>query len=176
MVPVGTSGNYGYTDVMLEPDRYQVSYQTPSLKAANSRADREAEIVAEKARAHDFALWRAAQLGQEKGFAALKILNEHADSDVNTNIQRSYQPGFYGYYGYGLHRHYPGGFGPVPWFPGDYPYGYWPGDYYYKRTTTSLRVNTRLEVKFFKTSVEDSQNIDTLIADMSKKYPQATYP
>jgi len=178
MVQVGANGNYGYSEVMLEADRYQVSYQTPRLKVSNSRADREADIVAEKARAHDLALWRAAQLGQEKGFEALQIMEEHTDSDVDTNVQRSYQPSFYGYYGYGYHSHhyYPGGFGPVPWFPGDYPYGYWPDDYYYQRTTSSLRVNSRLEIKFFKTSAEGSQNIDAIIADMSKRYSQATYP
>ena len=176
MVAVGANGNYGYTEVMIEPDRYQVSYLTPRLKVSNSRTDRDAEIVAEKARAHDLALWRAAQLGRDKGFAALKILEEHTDSDVDTNVQRSYRPGFYGYYGYGSHRYYPGGFGPVPWFPGDYPYGYWPGDYYYQRTTSSLRVNSRLEIKFFKTGAEGSRNIDDIIADMSKRYAEATYP
>jgi hypothetical protein len=178
MVAVGTNGNYGYAEVMLEPDRYQVSYLTPRLKVSNSRADREADIVAEKARAHDLALWRAAQLGREKGFAALKIVDAHTDSDVDTYVQRSYQPSFYGYYGYGYrpYRHYPGGFGPVPWFPGDYPYGYWPDDYYYQRTTSSLRVNSRLEIRFFKTSTEGAQSIDAVIDDMSKKYAQATYP
>jgi hypothetical protein len=179
MVAVGANGNYGYTEVMIEPDRYQVSYLTPRLKVANSRADQEAEIASEKARAHDLALWRAAQLGRDKGFAALKILDEHIDSDVTTNIQSTYPPGFYGFYGYGYrpyhHYPYPGGFGPIPWFPGDYPYGYWPGDSY-RRTSSSLRVNSRLEIKFFKTGAEESQKIDDIIADMSKRYAEATYP
>ncbi len=178
MVAIGANGNYGYSEVMLEPDRYQVSYLTPRLKVSASRSDRDADIVAAKAKAHDLAFWRAAQLGREKGFSALTLIDEHTDSDVNTNVQRSYQPGFYGYgfYGYGGHRRYPGGFGPVPWFPGDYPYDYYgPGDYY-KRTTSSLRVNSRLEVKFFKTSEDQAQSIDAVIADMAKKYSQATYP
>jgi hypothetical protein len=178
MVPIGANGNYGYAEVMLEPDRYQVSYLTPRLTVSNSRSDRDANIVAAKAKAHDLALWRAAQLGREKAFSSLKVVDEHTDTDVNTNVQRSYQPGFYGYgfYGYGGHRRYPGGFGPVPWFPGDYPYDYYgPGDYY-ERTTSSMRVNSRLEVKFFKTSADQAQSIETVIDDMAKKYSQATYP
>lgn len=177
MVAIGANGNYGYSEVMLEADRYQVSYLTPRLKVSASRSDRDADIVAAKTKAHDLAFWRAAQLGREKGFSALKLVDEHTDTDVNTNVQRSYQPGFYGYgfYGYG-YRRYPGGFGPVPWFPGDYPYDYYgPGDYY-ERTTTSMRVNSRLEVKFFKTSADQAQSIDAVIDDMAKKYGQATYP
>jgi hypothetical protein len=176
MVPMGSNGDYGYTEIMLEPDRYQVSYQTPRLRVSTSRADREADIVAAKARAHDLAFWRAAQLGREKGFVSLKLVDEHTDSDVNTNVQRNYGPAYYGFYGYGYgYRPYRHGFGPVPWFPGDYPYGYGPGGYY-QRTTSSLRVNSRLEIKFFETSEKDAQSIDDVIADMSKKYSQATYP
>src|SRR5258707_124443 len=40
MVPVGANGNYGYDEIMLEPDHYQVSYLTPQLRVAVSRADR----------------------------------------------------------------------------------------------------------------------------------------
>lgn len=179
MVSIGANGNYGYSEVMLEPDRYQVSYLTPRLKVSASRADREADIVAAKAQAHDLAFWRAAQLGREKGFSALKLVDEHTDSDVSTNIQRSYSPAFYGFYGFPRYRHYPGGFGPIPWFPDDYyGYGPWgPYDYYeYQRTTSSLRVNSRLEVEFYETAPKEAQSIDAVIEELSKKYAGTTYP
>jgi hypothetical protein len=179
MVPIGANGNYGYSEVMLETDRYQVSYLTPRLKVSVSRADREADIVAAKTQAHDLAFWRAAQLGREKGFSALKLVDEHTDSDVNTSTQRSYAPAFYGFYGVPRYRHYPGGFGPIPWFPGDYygygPWGYGPYDSY-ERTSSSLRVNSRLEVEFYKTGPQEAQSIDAVIEDLSKKYAGTTYP
>jgi hypothetical protein len=180
MVPMGPSGNYGYSEVMLQPDHYQVSYLTPPIKVSIDRTDRESEIAAAKTKTHDLALWRAAQLGREKGFSALKITDEHTDTNVNTNVQRSYQPSFYGYYGYGYQRRYPGGFGPVPWFPGDYP-GYYPYDYgpgygdYYERRRSSVNVDSRLDVQFFKAIQDDAQSIDTVIDDMTKKYAQATW-
>jgi hypothetical protein len=178
MVPIGANGNYGYDAVMLASDEYQVSYVTPRLKVPLNRVDRDTSIAAEKQRAHDFAFWRAAELGREKGFSAMKQLNDHTDTNIDTNVRRDYSPGFYGFYGYGYgpYRRYPGGFGPVPWFPGDYPYGYGPGGYYYERTTTSMRVNSRLDIKFFKTAAEQAQSIDAVIEAMTKKYNQATYP
>lgn len=186
MVPIGADGNYGYNEIMLESDHYQVSYLTPRLQVAVSRADREADITAAKAQAHDLALWRAAQLGREKGFSVLKLMNEHTDTNVDTNVQRGYDPAFYGYgYGYRSHRYYPSGVGPFSGFAGDRAWGYGPYDSYspygfapgsYGRATSSMQVNSRLEVKFFKTSTEQAQSIDTIIEDMSKKYTQATYP
>jgi hypothetical protein len=178
MVPISANGNYGYDAVMLTTDEYRVSYMTPRLKVPLNRVDRDVSIASEKQRAHDFAFWHAAELGHEKGFTAMKQLNDHTDTNIDTNVRRDYGPGFYGFYGYGYgsYRHYPGGFGPVPWFPGDYPYDYGPGGYYYERTTTNMRVNSRLDIKFFKTATDQAQSIDAVIEEMTKKYNPATYP
>lgn len=180
MVPLGGANDYGYSEVKLQDDRYQVSYRTPRQRVSTSRSDREAEVAAARARARDLALWRAAQLGQEKGFAAVKVLEEQTDSDVDVTVDRGYRadPFFYGLYGY----HDDPLYWRRPWYP--YHPGYFsdpfydpfygPGGYY-ERPRATLRVSARLVVRFFKQASEDARATTDIIAEMTKKYGSLVY-
>jgi hypothetical protein len=179
MVPLGSANDYGYSEVRLQDDRYQVSYISPRQRVSASRSDREAEVARERTRAHDFALWRAAQLAQEKGFVALEVLEEHTDSDVDVTVGRGYRPDpfFYGYYGYRDPWYW-----RRPWYPyrpgyfGDpfYDPFYGPG-YYYERPHASLRVSARLVVRFFKTTGDDARAAADISAEMTKTYGAPVY-
>src|SRR5437660_10501808 len=58
--PLQASGEYGYSDLSLGDDRYQVSYSGPSQRTLRSEDAREQVKAAERTQALDFALWRAA--------------------------------------------------------------------------------------------------------------------
>jgi hypothetical protein len=90
-------------------------------------------------KAHDLALWRAAQLAQERGKAGLKIDNEKRDSDVEVQRRSYYRPSpFYDPFW----DPYDDPFWPRyrrPFFHG-YGYGYggdWPYSYQQVRTATA---------------------------------------
>ena len=55
-----TGGEYGYTDLPLGDNRYQVSYTTPSQRSLRSPDAHDALKAAEAGQANDFALWHAA--------------------------------------------------------------------------------------------------------------------
>src|SRR5262249_40766393 len=67
MVPQSSNGVFGYADRMVAPDLYEISYVSPRLHAA-SDPDADHGLAGEKQRVYDLALWRAAQLAQEKKF------------------------------------------------------------------------------------------------------------
>src|SRR3954467_2027877 len=90
MVALGTGGgDFGYSSKDLGADRIEVTYRgdAGSVSASNPRDD--GRTKAEQEKAHDLALWRAAQIAQERGKAGLKIENENRDSDVEVQ-RRSY--------------------------------------------------------------------------------------
>ncbi|HET6161989.1 MAG TPA: hypothetical protein VFE34_26860 [Dongiaceae bacterium] len=121
-VPLGQTGDFGYSDRDVGPDRIEVTYTGSSI-SVSSRAGRDDERVkAEQAKIHDLALWRAAQIADQRGMAAMKIENETRDTDVQVTqqyVQRVspfYDPFWH-------HRHYCCG---PSWFYDDYPYYYQP--------------------------------------------------
>ena len=137
MVPQTVNGDYGYSDKALDSTRYEVTYVSPRLRAdVDSDASHGLEV--EKQRVYEFALWRAAQLADSKGYPAFKVAQESRDVDVTVNRQNSAPP-YFGPWGY---RYWP--YGPYGYWPYYYDYG-WPG--YYTRTTASGRITVKLTVE-----------------------------
>src|SRR5476651_386322 len=66
--PLQATGEYGYADLALGDNRYQVSYAGPSQRSLRSPDAREQISAAERTQAYDFALWHAAQIALAQGF------------------------------------------------------------------------------------------------------------
>ncbi|HET6619254.1 MAG TPA: hypothetical protein VFG64_04895 [Dongiaceae bacterium] len=123
MVPLGQTGDFGYSEHDLGQDRIAVTYTGATIPVP-SRAGRDnARVQAELAKIHDLALWRAAQIADQRGMAAMKIENETRDTDLQVTqqyVQRVspfYDPFWH-------HRRYCCG---PSWFYDDpYPYYYQP--------------------------------------------------
>ena len=140
MVPLGTTGDFGYSAKDLGPDRIEVSYRgdAVSVSASGPRDDGRTKLELDKA--HDLALWRAAQIANERGKAGLKIENENRDSDVVVQLRSYYRPSpFYDPFGdpfWPRQRH--------PFYDDDD----WP--YYYEQTrTATARAVTKLTVTLY---------------------------
>ena len=87
MVPLGQTGDFGYTERDLAPDRIEVTYTGATIPVSSSQGRDDARVKAELVKIHDLALWRAAQIADERGMAAMKIENETRDTDVNVTQQ-----------------------------------------------------------------------------------------
>ncbi|GAB2179018.1 CC0125/CC1285 family lipoprotein [Dongia sp. agr-C8] len=92
MVALGTSGDFGYTSKELGPDRVEVTYRGDAVQVSVSNPREDARTQMELDKAHDLALWRAAQIAQERGQAAFKIDNERRNSDVEVQRRTYYRP------------------------------------------------------------------------------------
>jgi hypothetical protein len=117
MVALGTGGgDFGYTSKDLGPDRIEVTYRGDQVTVSVSNPREDSRTKAELEKAHDLALWRAAQIAQERGKAGLKIDTENRDSDVEVQRRSYYRPSpFYDPF----------------WDPYDDPF--WPRHGYYRR-------------------------------------------
>jgi len=89
MVPLGSSGDFGYAQRDLAPDRVEVSYRGDAVPVSAAVPRDDPRSKAQLDLAHDLALWRAAQIAAERGKAGLKIEIENRDSDVVVQ-QRNY--------------------------------------------------------------------------------------
>jgi hypothetical protein len=162
MVPQSTNGVFGYTDKMVAPDLYEVSYVSPRLRATQD-ADEAHGLAGEKQRVYDLALWRAAQLAQEKGFPAFAVQHESRDVDVTVRHDPVYYPPP------------PLFFGPCRWdcgWPGYWPY--YPYDYSY-RTRAAGRITVNLTVKMLAEATADSLDTAATIERLRKAYASATF-
>lgn len=135
MVPLGQIGDFGYSERDLGDDRIEVTY-TGATIPVSSRATRDDErLRAELAKTHDLALWRAAQIADQRGMDAMKIENETRDTDVQVTQKLVQRLAPFGY-GYGPYwRHHGFCCGPT-WFYDDY--------YYYQPVR---RANAQAEAK-----------------------------
>ncbi len=164
MVPQSANGVFGYSDRVLGPDLYEVTYVSPQLRATQD-ADTAHGLAGEKQRVYDLALWRAAQLAQEKKFAAFQVQHESRDVDVTVRRDPLYPPY------------------PPPFFWGsrcwdcDWPFGYWP--YYYDyptyRTRAAGRITVNLTVKMLAKATADSLDTVATIERLRKAYASATF-
>lgn len=126
MVPLGQTGDFGYSDRDLGKDRIEVTY-TGSVIRVSSRAGREdSRVKAELAKIHDLALWRAAQIADQRGVAAMKIENETRDTDVRVTQQYVQSFGAFGYGPYYPYGYYRRGFCCGPSWYYDDPFYYQP--------------------------------------------------
>jgi hypothetical protein len=129
MSPIASTGDYGYSEVPIGPNRYEVSYTGPSqrtLRSPNARRETGAE---EHTQAYDFALWRAAQIALAQGMPGFRVGN------VRTNVDTLVDDYFDPYYGRGLFTH------RYLWGPGPYwgPDGA-PSPYAYQQTSVNMDV------------------------------------
>jgi hypothetical protein len=92
MVALGTSGDFGYSSKDLGTDRVEVRYRGDAVKVSVSNPREDARTQMELDKAHDLALWRAAQIAEERGKAGFKIENEKRDSDVDVQNRSYYRP------------------------------------------------------------------------------------
>ena len=95
MVPQTVNGDYGYSDRALDATRYEVTYVSPRLRA-DVDSDADHGLEGEKQRVYEFALWRAAQLADSKGYPAFKVAQESRDVDVTVNRQHTVPPPYFG--------------------------------------------------------------------------------
>jgi len=147
MVPLGQTGDFGYSASDLDADRIEVTYTGASVRVPTDADRDDARVKAELAKTRDLALWRAAQIADARGMAAMKIEKEASDTDVQVTRQlvarpvpfgyHSYYWGHHGYYG---HRGYYGS----PWWFYDDPF------YYQTVRRASGRVTTTLTMQLFK--------------------------
>lgn len=167
MVPLGQTGDFGYRANDLDPSRIEVTYIGAAVKVPTDASRNDPRVRAELAKTRDLALWRAAQIADERGMAAMKIEKENSDTDLQVTRQyvaRPYPFAYGGYWrGYG-HRHY-GYYGGGPWWFNDYPY------YYQPVRRAAGRVTTTLTVQLFKVrNLDDSTQLS--VADTLKTMQQ----
>lgn len=109
MVPLGQTGDFGYSERDLGNDRIEVTYTGAAVRVPSSATRDSAAVRAELAKTHDLALWRAAEVADQRGKAAIKIDKELRDTDIEVTRQyvrsavpfgyRPYHWNHYGYYG-----------------------------------------------------------------------------
>jgi hypothetical protein len=87
MVPLGQTGDFGYSERDLGPDRIEVTYTGATIPVSASQGRNDSRVTAELAKIHDLAVWRAAQIADQRGMAAMRIENETRDSNVNVTQQ-----------------------------------------------------------------------------------------
>lgn len=163
MVPLGQTGDFGYSANDLAADRIEVTYTGAAVKVPTDANRSDPRVQAELAKTRDLALWRAAQIADERGMAAMKIEKENSDTDVQVTRQYVARPYPFAYGGYCCgyaHRHY-GYYGGGPWWFNDYPY------YYQPVRRAAGRVTTTLTVQLFKVrNLDDSTQLS--VADTLK--------
>jgi hypothetical protein len=122
MVPLGQTGEFGYSERDLGEDRIEVTYTGADIRVSSSEGKDDSRVKAEHAKIHDLALWRAAQIADQRGMAAMKIENQTRDTDVQVTrqyVQRVAPFGYGPHWGYhGYHRYCCG----PSWFYDDYYY------------------------------------------------------
>ena len=164
MVPQSANGVFGYSDRMLGPDLYEVTYVSPQLRATQD-AETAHGLAGEKQRVYDLALWRAAQLAQEKKFPAFQVQHESRDVDVTVRhdpVYPAYTPPLF--------------FGRCRW-DCDWSFGFWPYDYGYPtyRTRAAGRITVNLTVKLLAHATADSLDTAATIERLRKAYGSATF-
>lgn len=113
MVPLAKAG-YGYQEVRLGPDQWEVSYYGVVRYLSPDDVEREPQLQGAIARSRELALWRAAQLVQAAGGVSFSVVRER----VNTAVRR--RPGYYEDPFWPAHPHH-------PYY---YRHRYFPGAYY----------------------------------------------
>jgi hypothetical protein len=163
---------YGYSETDLREGRLEVSYETPVLRTSTGQASRQEDIEAEKRRAYDLALWRAAQIAVERGYERIVIESTSSDTDVEIEEDPYYDypgywPGWYGGYGYGGWPHgYYGRYGYSP-------FAYAPPHY---RRYAYLQVTVTLTVREADEADPDSLDAGATASRLAAQYANAVYP
>lgn len=142
MVALGQTGDFGYTDRDLDAGRIEVTYTGAAVRVPAGASRNDARLQAELAKTHDLALWRAAQIADQRGMAAIKIDKEIRDTDIQVTRQLVPTAVPFGYRPYWSHYGY---YGRPSWFYDDDPF------YYQQIRRGAGRVTTTLTVILLKT-------------------------
>jgi hypothetical protein len=140
MVPLGQIGDFGYSERDLGQDRIEVTYTGSNIRVSSSQGKNDSRVTAEQAKIRDLALWRAAQIADQRGKAAMKIVNETRDTDVQVTRQyvQSIAP-FRPYHGYPYYWRRHGYCCGPSWFYDD-PFYYRPVNRANAQSVTTLSV------------------------------------
>jgi len=92
MVPFASTGDFGYSERDLGPDRVEVTYRGAAVPVSPIDSRNDPKTQAELDKSHDLALWRAAQIAAARNKAGLKIENETHNSDVTVHNRTYYRP------------------------------------------------------------------------------------
>ena len=173
MAPLGANGPFGYSEQPIVENRTTITYTGPYRYVSSSNPRKDGRLQGELDKTYDFALWRAAQIGQQQGYAAFKVEQEQRDSDVQVTTRPVYYPApVYAYrpYGYrGFYRPY----GPLFYGPG----GFY-NDYYGTSRSAQARAVIRLSVLYSKTFNADTEGLISIpdtISRMQTKWGSPTY-
>lgn len=137
MVPLGQTGEFGYSERDLGQDRIEVTYTGANIRVSSTAGRDDSRVAAEQAKIHDLALWRAAQIADQRGMAGMRIENETRDTGVEVTRQyvQRVSP-----FGWGPHWHPRFGYCCGPgWFYDD-PFYYQPVRRAHAQAVTTLTV------------------------------------
>ena len=105
MVPIGETGEFGYRERDIGEDRIEVSYIGAAIRVSSHQLRNDSRVADEQAKVHDLALWRGAQIADQRGMAAMKIENEERETDVELTKQYIQPLAPFGYGPYRYHRY-----------------------------------------------------------------------
>ena len=168
MVPRGQTGDFGYSERDVGQDRIEVTYTGAAIRVSSTQGRNDSRVTNEQAKVHDLALWRAAQIADQRGMAAMKVENETRDTDLQ--VTRQYVP-YYPPYGYRPYWGYPGYWHRPSWFYDD-DYYYQPVQRTYAKTVTTLTV---LLLREHDASDETQLPVKETLARLQSKRAGAVY-
>jgi hypothetical protein len=159
MSPLAEARIYGYTDNLIRPGLYKVSYTSPPIGTSSSRSGREKDTEIAKSQAYDLALWRAAQLALQDNYEGFRI--DNTDDEVEVTVHEGYYPSYRPYF-------YP----YRPYYPGPY-YGSFGYPSYSSYRYTTVQAITTLIVALRKTVGVGDFNAAETAKRLARKYPNA---
>lgn len=115
MVAYGQTGDFGYQERDLGEGRYEVGYLGSWISLSWSESRTDPRLEAEREKVRDLALWRAAQLADEKGAPSFKLEHEEIDNEIERRSEPVYR---------GFPRYWRPWWPYRPWWFYDDPYDY----------------------------------------------------
>jgi hypothetical protein len=138
-----------------------VTFIAPNQRSTRFQPERDADAVAARTRATDMALWRAAQLAQERGFTGFRVTQTRADLEIYRDDY--YDDPFYG-----------PAWGPGwgPWRSHRFGYPYYP-PYYGPSPYTWIQPRVSIDVQLRNELAPGDYNAADVQAELRQRYPQA---
>jgi len=121
MVPLGSRGDYGYTENTLSADSIEVTYQGPPIGVSAHAPRSDSRLKTEEVRIYNLTLLRAAQIAATRSMPGFQLL--HTEYNHEFYIESHVVPSMFYHYGYygGWHRRSDGYYRYRPfWFNDNY--------------------------------------------------------
>ena len=158
--PIEQARAYGYSETPRGPDAYEVTFVAPSQRSTRFQPELDADADAARTRATDMALWRAAELAEQRGFVGFHVGQVRANVEITRDSY--YDDPFYGPPWWGR------GFGPWGHRLG-YP---WPA-YYGTSPYTTIQPRVSVDIELRNELAAGDYNAAEVIAELRRRYPQA---